>query len=326
MIELDDIDRLGENLCRPECVLATSNGRIYAANVRGGITIIAPDGSQSDLLASNPGFALYPNGMTLMADGSVLLAHLGADEGGVFRLRESGDLEPFLTEVDGQNLPPTNYVHLDPQARIWITVSTRLVPRARAYRPDIADGFVVLAQDGQARVVAEGLGYANECIVHPDGKRLFVNETFAKRLTSFDIADNGDLTNRTVMARFGDGTFPDGLTFDAQGGVWITSIVSNRVIRISPDGGRQTLMIEDNDPEHVRNTETAFRAGGMGRPHLDRISSKKLKNISSLAFGGPDLRRIYLGCLLGENIYSCQSPVCGHPPSHWNFAGPQLRD
>ena len=60
-------------------------------------------------------------------------------------------------------------------------------------------------------------------------------------------------------------------------------------------------------------------SGGMDRTHLDRAAGRVLKNISSLAFGGPDLRTAYLGCLLGESIMRFRSPVAGHPPVHWNY-------
>jgi len=324
MMNLSDIDTLGRDLRRPECVLCTANGRTYVTNLRGGITIIEPDGSQADVLASNPGIDLAPNGFCLMADGSVLLANLAAHQGGVFRLTENGDLRPFLTEIDGMALPPTNYVHLDEMGRIWITVSTCKVPRALGYRKDVADGFIVLVDQHGARKVADNLAYANECIVHPDGKRLFVNETFGRRLSSYDISKSGMLRNKTTIAEFGPGTYPDGLTFDREGNIWITSVVSNRVIRLSADGDTQTVEIEDNDPDQVNRIEEAFQAGELTRTHLTTNTSKKLKNISSLAFGGRGLSRMYLGCLLGGRIYTCKAPISGHPPPHWNFAGPTI--
>jgi len=323
MIELKNISLYGQNLARPECVVCTSNGRVYASNIRGGITVIEPDGKQWDLLATAAGFELHPNGFCLLENGDILLAHLGAEKGGVYRLRESGELEPFLTHVHNQELPPTNFVYLDRQSRIWVTVSTSLFPRSRGYRADVADGFIILIDNNRARIVADNLGYTNECAVHPDGKRLFVNETFAKRLSSYDIAQDGSLSNRTTIAQFPHGTFPDGLTFDIEGGIWVTSIVSNRVIRLSSDGNKQTVMIEDNDPEQVDWFEKCFEAGELGRSHLDQIKSRKLKNISSLAFGGRQMRDIYIGCLLGQSIYTCKSSVRGHPPTHWDFVGPR---
>lgn len=321
---LESIEQYGHDLVRPECVLCTSNGRVYVTNANGGLTIIEPDGMQNHLLAKNHEFDLAPNGICLLQDGSVLLAHLGAQTGGVFRLFANGYLEPFLTHIDGEPIPPTNYVHLDHDGRVWITVSTRKIPRALGYNPNVTDGFIILVDEQGPRIVADNLGYTNECVVHPDGKRLFVNETFGKKLTSFDISEDGSLTNKTTIVEFGIGTFPDGLTFDSETNIWITSIVSNRIIKILPDGKTQTILLEDNDPEKVKLVEDAFNTGNMTTEHLGNICSKKLKNISSLAFGGANLDQIYLGCLLDTNIYTCSSPVLGHPPSHWNFAGPSI--
>ena len=209
-------------------------------------------------------------------------------------------------ELAGEPLPPTNYVHVDARERVWLTVSTRLAPRSLGYRADHGDGFIVLLDEGGARIVADGLGYANECLIHPEREQLYVNETFARRLVRFDVAADGGLSNKTVVARFGPGTFPDGLTFDAEGGIWITSIVSNRIIRVDPSGG-QEVVLEDSDPDHLDWVEQAYRSGTMGRRHLDRAAGRRLKNISSLAFGGPDLRSVYLGCLLGDSIATFRS-------------------
>ena len=326
MISLDNISTIGTELQRPECVLTTTNGRIYTADWRGGIGIIEADGSQWYLLPNTNEIALKPNGICLMPDGSFLIAHLGAEDGGIYQISETGELSAFCLAIDGVPLPPCNYVHLDAQNRVWITVSTRQVPRSKGYTADITDGFVAMIdQTGNAKIMADNLGYTNECLTSPDGKQLIVNETFARKLTAFDIDTDGNLSNKRTIASFDSGTFPDGLTYDADGGIWITSIVSNRVIRIAPDG-TQKLMIEDCDTDHLQWVEAAFQKGEMGRPHLDQARSKKLKNISSLAFGGYDLRTGYLGCLLDESIYTFRSPNAGHPPTHWLFEGPKRPD
>jgi sugar lactone lactonase YvrE len=318
-IALDALRFVGTGLQRPECVLATARGDRYTADWRGGVAHIRPDGTQTLYTGHLPGNRpLRPNGIALRADGSFLLADLGEERGGVFALDRQGDVRPLLERVDGFDLPPTNFVHQDALGRIWITVSTRHRPRAAAYRGDVADGFIVLLDARGARIVADGLGYTNEALVSPDGHWLYVNETFGRRLTRFRLAADGSLSGRETVASFGAGTFPDGLTFDAAGGLWITSIVSNRVIRVDRDGGQQ-LMIEDCDPEHLDRCERAFIAGTMGRPHLDAGGGRLLKNISSLAFGGEDLRTAYLGCLLGDCLAVFESPVAGYPPPHWGF-------
>jgi sugar lactone lactonase YvrE len=221
-------------------------------------------------------------------------------------------------EVDGIELPPTNFVAEDRFGRIWVTVSTRHRPRALALRSDIADGFIALMDEKGARIVADGLGYTNEALVSPDGRYLYVNETMARRLTRFSISSDGSLSARETVSTFGKGVFPDGLAFDVEGGVWIVSIVSNRVIRVLPDGSQQ-LVLEDADEAHIDWVERAFRSGTMGRPHLDRCGDGALKNISSLAFGGPDLRTVYLGCLLGDSLACFSSPIAGQPPAHWLY-------
>jgi hypothetical protein len=100
--------------------------------------------------------------------------------------------------------------------------------------------------------------------------------------------------------------------------VWVTSIVSNRVIRVTPDGA-QHIVLEDAGPAHVDWCEQAYLSGEMGRPHMDACGGRYLRNISSLAFGGPDLRTAFLGCLQGDTIRFFRSPVPGHPPVHWEY-------
>ncbi len=327
--DLDELKFIGSGLSRPECAVTHSSGYVFAPDWtdNGGISIISPSGETIRHLAQNwPdvatefGFeeALRPNGICLLPKGEFLVAHLGAERGGVFKLAVDGTVSPFLLELEGKPLPPTNFVTVDQLGRAWVTVSTRKVPRAAAYRADIADGFIVIVDKGQARIVADDLGYTNECLPHPDGKRLFVNETFARRLTSYDIADNGDLSNRKTVAKLSYGVFPDGLAFDEKGDAWLTSIVSNRVLRFG-DNGDVFTYIEDADLDHLDWVEEAWNNNTMGRPHLDKAAGKYLRNVSNLAFHGPDLRQGVLGCLLDNKLAVVNMPVPGAKPAHWDY-------
>ena len=319
-VKLDDLEFVGTGLKRPECVLCTAAGTLFTADWRGGVVRIQADGSQTLIrgIPEQEQPSLQPNGIALEPGGSILLADLSEARAGVWRLHPSGVVEPFLLEVEGQPLPPVNFVHYDAFGRVWVTVSTTMKPRALDYKPTASSGFIILVADGQARIVAEGLGYTNECKLDPGGTWLYVNETFARRLVRFRVHENGSLGKPETVTTFGSGTFPDGLEFDVEGGVWITSIVSNRLIRVAADG-KQDLILEDNDPEHLDEVEKAFQAGVMGRPHLDEIQSRRLKSVSSVAFGGADLRTVYLGCLLGDSLATFRSPIAGVPPVHWNY-------
>lgn len=318
VIALTDLTFRGTGLSRPECVLSHRSGLLFVADWTGpgGVAIVAPDGAVTRIAARGLGFPLRPNGIALEDGGSFLVAHLGDEVGGLYRLHPDGQVDPVLTELDGRPLPPSNFVVADEQGRIWLTISTRQLPRHAAARPDVADGFIVLLPpDGPARIVADGLGYTNECLVLGDG--LLVNETFGRALSRFEIRADGPLGQREVVARFGEGTFPDGLTADAEGGLWITSIVSNRVIRLAPDGALEVL-IEDAGADAIAETEKAFAAGELGTPLLTRVNGRVLRNISSLAFAGPDLRTAWLGCLAGDSLAGFPSPIPGHPPLHYD--------
>ena len=323
--DFQKLEFVGYGLARPECALAHQSGLIFAPDWtgNGGISVIYPDGSVKRHLAQNlPEMlgdeALRPNGICLLEGGDFLLAHLGDTRGGIFRLAADGMVTPIFTQIEGEILPPTNFVTVDDMNRTWITVSTRKTPRALAYRSDVADGFIALIENGTARIVADNLGYTNECLPHPDGKRVFVNETFARKLTSFDIGRDGGLTNRQTIASFDVGTFPDGLAFDEIGAAWITSIVSNRILRVDLDGNIETFM-QDVDPEHLAWVEEAWRTHTMGRPHLDTVGGRYLRNVSNLAFCGEKLDQAVLGCLSGDKLAKMEMPVKGARPVHWTF-------
>lgn len=319
-LQLEHLSFVGGGLVRPECVLANSAGDLFTADWRGGVAHLRPDGGQAIYLgAGDVDLALKPNGIALLRDGSFLLAHLGTDEGGVFRLQRDGRVTPWLLRVDGIDLPPTNFVVEDMVGRFWVTVSTRLMPRSLGYRRSCDDGFIVRVDARGAAVVADGLGYTNEVAVHPNGQWLYVNETFSRRLSRFPLRADGSLGAKEVVTVFGPGIFPDGLAFDEENHAWVVSIVSNRLIRVAPDG-KCSVWLEEADDEHVACVEHAFEAGKMNRSHLDGTPSRSLRNISSIAFAGSDRRTAVLGCLLGDRLATLRLPVAGIEPTHWHFA------
>ena len=188
-IPLESLRFIGSGLNRPECVLATARGDLYAADWRGGVAQISPDGSHVLHAGKLPGGRpLRPNGIALRRTGSFLLADLGETQGGVFELFRDGRVQPFLLEVEGVALPPTNFVGEDAaRPRLDHREHAQGAPLARL-PPGLRGGFIVLADAKGARIVADGLGYTNEAIVSPDGVWLYVNETFGRRLSRYRSA------------------------------------------------------------------------------------------------------------------------------------------
>ena len=317
MLDPRKLQFTGEGLSRPECVLATRSGDLFVSDTRGGASMIRPDGTVAFTQARGGPPDLFPNGIALLPDRSYLIANLGPS-GGVFRLLRDGTITPVLAEFEGKPLPPTNFVAIDRAGRTWVTVSTRVVPRELAARKGHADGFVIVIDGRGPRIVADGIGYTNEALVDPTGRWLYVNETMGRRTSRYAIGPDGSLSGREVFAEYGTATFPDGMAFDAEGGVWIVSISSNRVIRITPDG-RQHLMLEDQDPNVLAKVEEAYQADRFGRAEMDAGGTRAMANVSSLAFGGPDLRTLYFGSLFGKRIGYMRQDIQGIAPIHWDF-------
>jgi sugar lactone lactonase YvrE len=80
--------------------------------------------------------------------------------------------------------------------------------------------IALVTPDGEARQVADGIEFPNGMVVTPDNSTLIIAESFAGRLTAFDIADDGTLANRRAWA---EGVGPDGITLDAEGAIWASS-------------------------------------------------------------------------------------------------------
>jgi sugar lactone lactonase YvrE len=108
---------------------------------------------------------------------------------------------------------------------------------------EFAPGIVAMVgPDGSARQVADGIAFPNGMVVTPDDATLIVAESYAKRLTAFDIAADGSLSNRRVWADLGDGV-PDGICLDADGAVWYGDVPNQRCVRVR-EGGEVLQTIE----------------------------------------------------------------------------------
>jgi sugar lactone lactonase YvrE len=318
-VAVSTLESHGAGLNRPECVVPTQSGDVFVPEWPGGVTVVRADGRSQSWRATPPTIDLRPNGIALTPDGAFLIANLG-DDGGVWRLDAAGRLSPFVVEVAGMALPAANFVTIDEQRRTWISVSTRLKPRQRAWRDDVADGFIVVVDSAGARIVAEGLHYTNEVRPDPTGTWLYVVETFGRRVSRFPIRSGSTLGARETLFCLADGFFPDGFAFDEEGGLWVTSLVSNRLLRF--DGTDLKTILEDANPTFVQRVEDAFAAHSMGAEHLGRIPDTHLQQLTSVAFGGRDRATIYLGTLHGGSVYRFRAEVVGARPPHWDFPAP----
>jgi sugar lactone lactonase YvrE len=101
---------------------------------------------------------------------------------------------------------------------------------------DGPSGIIVLVTpDGTVRQVADGLAFPNGMAVTPDNRTLIVAESWAERLTAYDVAADGTLSRRRVWAAT-PGDHPDGLCLDTDGAVWYADVGNAHCRRVREGG------------------------------------------------------------------------------------------
>jgi sugar lactone lactonase YvrE len=137
----------------------------------------------------------------------------------------------------------------------------------------IDPGLVALVTpDGVARQVADGIAFPNGMVVTPDGSTLIVAELRGAKLTAFDIAADGGLSNRRTWAELPGGV-PDGICLDAEHAVWYANLAGLR----------------RGDPAAPRGECVRIREGG---EVLSRIEVDPL--CFACMLGGADGRTLFL--------------------------------
>ena len=323
------IRHIGRDLHRPECILAEPGGTLWAADARGGVTRIDPDGSQTLVAQSVDGHfdperdaegsllhGTLPNGLAFARNGDILVSNFGTDLLEV--MTRDGRTRTLCDSIDGQPLGKVNFVLRDSRDRIWLTVSTRINPWSDAIRNDLADGYVALLDDRGLRIVADGFAFANEIRLDAKEEWLYIAETCGKRVSRMRVGEDGALSGREVYGpeNLGHGLV-DGIAFDAFGNLWCTMIFADRLVAITPDGRALTLL-DDGDPAATDAFERAFATGRAVPFEVLKAAHGTLAPwMASVTFGGPDLRVVCLGSLLGRTIPSFRAPVAGLPMVHW---------
>jgi gluconolactonase len=315
----------GKDLQRPECILAERDGTLWTADARG-VMRIDTDGSQQLIRQQNVaertldaqslilGGSL-PNGIAFNRDGDILIANFGTDA--IELMTRTGESSTLVDSIDGQPLGKTNFVIADSRGRIWFTVTTRLQPWTRSINEKAPDGYVGLIDEKGIRIVADGFVGTNEIRFDAKEERLYVVESNARRISRLRVAADGACSDREVFGPANLGGIPDGFAFDAFGNLWITLIMAERLVALTPEGELLTLL-DDGNPDAIPTFDKHFYDGTMTPEIMATCKGRLAPWMASLTFGGPDLRTVYLGSLMGTTLPFFESPVAGLPMAHWN--------
>jgi gluconolactonase len=288
----EDFSTLGHDLARPECIVATGDGALWVSDNRSALIRIDPDGRQTRV--GQVGGA--PNGFALGPDGAFWIADI---EGGrVLRMDGSGRHTVALDRLDGAPLGSANFVLADSDGTLWITVSTRTVPRSRAIHEVIPDGLLLRLEPPYDRPlrVAEGFRFTNEVRIDAARSYLYVAETAIGAVTRMPLLPGG---RAGPPEPFGprplfEGAHVDGITFDSAGNLWVTEITRHGLWLLRPDGSAHAVF--ENPQATVLNFPT------------------------SLTFTGPDLRTAVIGSLKADRLVCFRAPVPGLPGAHAAWA------
>ncbi|GAB3019781.1 SMP-30/gluconolactonase/LRE family protein [Natronobiforma cellulositropha] len=225
-------------------------GTVYWVDIpSGSLYRYDPAADEHDLCHTDPPIG----GFTFQDDGSVLL--FGA--GGRITVWDDGAADTVvdgLAEEDGLRF---NDVVADPRGRVFVGSMTDDDHGVGHLSRLETDGTLTRLEDGVE--LPNGMGFS------PDEETFYLVETNTNTIYAYDYeVETGDLSNRRVFASADEAWAYDGLTVDADGGVWVGLWGGHAIVRLTPEGD------------------------------LDEWVDVPAANVTTLSFGGEDSRRAYV--------------------------------
>jgi len=279
---------------RPECIAEAADGSIWVTDKASAAAQLLPDGSIRQVGQAGG----EPNSINFLPDGRLLIANF---EGNLQTLdTTTGAVETLIAEVDGVTITHANYALADAAGYVWATESTRFPHPGPESIPQMLqnlDGWLFVRRpDGSSEILAEGLAFANGLALSPDGRSLFVAETFNGRISRADIRPGGGIGELEEFCTLPlDGleeqamaAGPDGIAFDESGRLWVGVYNRNSLHVISADG--KDVEVFAFDPAST----------DLGWP-------------TNPVFTGPDRRDLLVGSIVNQAVAKARVEVPGAP-------------
>jgi sugar lactone lactonase YvrE len=228
---MPDTKVLVEGLCFPEGP-RWHDGRLWFSDMHGKQVMRVDLDGRADVVIEVPE---KPSGLGWLPDGRLLVVSM--HDRRLLRLDPSG-LTPVANLAHIATFHANDMV-VDNAGRAYVgNFGFDLIAGETAR----ATALARVDPDGSTHVAATDLMFPNGMVITPDDGTLIVAETFAGRLTAFDKARDGSLSNRRLFAALEERVIPDGIALDGEGAVWVASPSTGDCLRVH-DGGRVSRRI-----------------------------------------------------------------------------------
>ncbi|HZV34617.1 MAG TPA: SMP-30/gluconolactonase/LRE family protein [Verrucomicrobiae bacterium] len=270
-ISMDAFEIFATGVDHPECIAFDRHGDLWAGGEIGQIYCISPNG-KVQLVTTMGGFCA---GLAFSPADELFVCN---SEHGIVRVTPEGSFTNFATHAGTHKLVCPNYGLFDSAGNFYVTDSGQFRKRNGCLTRFTADG------NGEA--LTGPLGYANGLALSADEKYLFMVESDTNAVLRFEIRKDGSVGPYSIYATE-CGRFPDGLTLDSDGNLYVCCYASDEIWRISPSGKKELFAW---DPWAIR----------LGSP-------------TNMAFGGKDFDELYFANLARTTITRVKTGCKGQP-------------
>lgn len=239
-IDISQVKTIGHGIFRPEGVMAMDDGSIYTADARGQCAHIRKDG-RTTFIGDVGG---VPNGICIDREGNIIVANIG--NGQVQRIFPDGRHDVLMTHAAGRTMRAPNFPYVDSKDRLWVTNSTEEENIDSVLQFPKPDGCLVCIENGEPRIVADNIYFANGVTLDKDETHVYVAQTMRRNILRYAIAADGTVGPAEVfgpdpLAEMGH---PDGIAFDEAGNLWIAFPAWNAIGYLTPEG-KLEMFLED---------------------------------------------------------------------------------
>ena len=270
-LPIEEFRIFATDIDHPECISFDRSGDLWAGGEAGQIYRIPPDGKAqlvTTLGSFNAGIAFSPGDELFVCNPAL----------GIVCVKGSGESSIFATHADSHKLICPNFGLFDSSGNYYVTDSGQWKKN---------NGCIIrYTPDGHGKIIGGPFGFANGLALSADEKFLFMVESNTNSVSRFETYEDGSLGPAELYASE-CGRFPDGLTLDAEGNLYVCCYASDEIWRINPNR-QKTLFAHDR------------WAILLGSP-------------TNMAFGGKDFDELYVANLARTTITRAKTKSRGMP-------------